>query len=315
LLVDIVNGFLGSGKTTFIQNLLKQLVPLERIVILVNEFGEVGIDGVLLVQDHLDVVELASGCICCSLAPDLGRQLFDIATKVKPDRVIIEPTGVATIQGLLSVVGSLRLEKYVEAIKVILLIDGAEFKDSYAGYQLFVESQIPLADIVIINKCDLIPPAVVQEIRKMISAIKQRATVLATKFGQVTLEQMGTPPTPGDLDNGGGGRCLRHHHHHDHFEKKIPTYQTFSRKYHGIFNLKKLKTFFDNFVNLPQGQVVRAKGIFQCPEGWQRIDFVPATGIVITPLAGSFEQSRVLIIGLDLNHLNLAENLQKCLLS
>ncbi|MEW6423230.1 MAG: GTP-binding protein [Bacillota bacterium] len=314
MLVDLVNGFLGSGKTTFIQNLVKQLVPLERIVILVNEFGDVGIDGVLLAQDDLDVVELASGCICCSLAPDLGRQLFDIAAKVKPDRVIIEPTGVATIQGLLSVAGSLRLEKYVEAIKVILLIDGAEFKDFHAGCQTFVESQISLADLVIINKCDLIPPAAVQEIRKTIATINQRATVLATEFGQVTLEQMGTPPTPGDLDNGGGGKCLRHHHHHDHLEKNIPAYQTFSREYDGIFNLNNLKTFFDRLGSRSKGEIARAKGIFRCPEGWHRIDFVPATGVVVTPLADSFEQSRVLIIGLDLNHLKLVENLQKCLL-
>ncbi|MCL6447872.1 MAG: GTP-binding protein [Armatimonadetes bacterium] len=315
MLVDIVNGFLGSGKTTFIQNLVKQLVPLERIVILVNEFGDIGIDGALLAKDDLEVVELTSGCICCSLAPDLGRQLLKIATKIKPDRVIIEPTGVATIQGLLSVVGGLRLEKYVEAIKVILLIDGVEFTDFHAGYQTFMESQISLADVVIINKCDLIPSAVVREIRKTISKINQRAIVLDTKYGQVALEQMGTPPVPGDLNDGGGDRCLRHHHHHDDFEKKITTYQTFTRKDHGIFDLNRLKKYFDSFGSLSQGQVVRAKGIFRCPEGWQRIDFVPASGTIITPLAENFDQSRVLIIGQNLVHSNLAENLQKCLLS
>ncbi|RKO67949.1 CobW family GTP-binding protein [Desulfofundulus salinus] len=311
MLVDIVNGFLGSGKTTFIQNLVKKLVPLERIVILVNDFGEVGIDGALLAQDDLDVVELASGCICCSLAADLGRQLLDIATKVRPDRVIVEPTGVATIQGLLSVIGSLRLEKYIEAVKVILLIDAAEFKDFHAGYRTFVESQISLADIVIINKCDLVSAAEAREIRKTISTVNRRATVVETTFGQVALEQMGAPPTPGDLPGGGGDECLRHHHHHHH-EKRLPTYQSFSREYEGVFDLKSLQNYFQSLNSLPQGKVVRAKGIFRCPEGWYRIDFVPATGTKTIPVTYNFDNSKVLIIGLDLNHLPLAGNLEKC---
>lgn len=310
MLVDIVNGFLGSGKTTFIQNLVKKLVPLERIVILVNDFGEVCIDGALLAQDDLDVVELASGCICCSLAADLGRQLFDIATRVRPDRVIVEPTGVATIQGLLSVIGSLRLEKYIEAVKVILLIDAAEFKDFHAGYRTFVESQISLADIVIINKCDLVSAAEAREIRKTISTVNQRATIVETTFGQVALEEMGAPPAPGDLPGGGGDIRLRHHHHHH--EKRLPTYQSFSREYEGVFDLKSLQNYFQSLNSLLQGKVVRAKGIFQCPEGWQRIDFVPATGTKTTPVTYNSGNSRVLIIGLDLNHLTLAGDLEKC---
>ncbi|AEG13703.1 cobalamin synthesis protein P47K [Desulfofundulus kuznetsovii DSM 6115] len=310
MLVDIVNGFLGSGKTTFIQNLVKKLVPLERIVVLVNDFGEIVIDGALLAQNDLDVVELSSGCICCSLAADLGRQLLDIATKVRPDRLIVEPTGVATIQGLLSVIGSLRLEKYIEAVKVILLIDAAEFKDFHAGYRTFVESQISLADIVIINKCDLVSAAEAREIRKTISTVNQRATVVETTFGQVALEQMGAPPAQGDLPGGGGDECLRHHHHHH--EKRLPTYQSFSREYKGVFDLKSLQNYFQSLNSLPQGKVVRAKGIFQCPEGWYRIDFVPATGIKANPVTVNLDNSRVLIIGLDLNHLSLAGSLEEC---
>lgn len=312
MLVDIVNGFLGSGKTTFIRHMVGQLVPLERIVILVNEFGEVGIDGALLAQDGPGVVELTSGCICCSLAPDLGRQLLGIATGINPDRVIIEPTGVATIQGLLSVVGSLKLEKYIEAVKVILLIDAAEFKDFQSDYPAFVEAQISLAHTVIINKCDLVSEAAVREIRRTISTINPQATVLSSTFGQVALEQMGAPPDRGGLHAGGGGDvCHRHLHHHNH-GKGVPTYQSFSRLYEGLFDPDRLVGFFRD---LAQSGVMRAKGIFRCPEGWQRIDLVPSTGVTAVPLTGSFNNSRVLIIGSGLNTTRLAGSLEKCRLA
>ncbi|MCL6557444.1 MAG: GTP-binding protein [Firmicutes bacterium] len=313
MLVDIVNGFLGSGKTTFIRHIARQLVPLERIVILVNEFGEVGIDGALLTNEGLGVVELTSGCICCSLAPDLGRQLLGIATGVNPDRVIIEPTGVATIQGLLSVVGSLKLEKYIEAVKVIFLIDAAEFKDFQSGYPAFLEAQISLAHTVIINKCDLVSEADAREIRQTISTINPQATVLSSTFGQVALEQMGAPPAQGDLYTGGGGdTCHRHLHHHHNHEKRVPTYQSFSRLYEGLFDPDRLIAFFRD---LAQSGVMRAKGIFRCPEGWQRIDFVPSTGVITALLAGSFDNSRVLIIGSGLNPARLAGSLEKCRLA
>lgn len=313
MLVDIVNGFLGSGKTTFIRHLARLLVPLERIVILVNEFGEVGIDGALLANDGLGVVELTSGCICCSLAPDLGRQLLGIATGIGPDRVIIEPTGVATIQGLLSVVGSLKLEKYIEAVKVIFLIDAAEFKDYFqTGCPAFLEAQISLAHTVIINKCDLVSEADAREIRQTISTINPQATVLSSTFGQVALEQMGAPPAQGGLDAGGGGDFSHRHLQHHNHEKMFPTYQSFSRLYEGLFDPDRLVGFFRD---LAQSGVMRAKGIFRCPEGWQRIDFVPSTGVITALLAGSFDNSRVLIIGSALDPATLAGNLEKCRLA
>ncbi|MGB9903350.1 MAG: CobW family GTP-binding protein [Desulfotomaculales bacterium] len=313
MLVDIVNGFLGSGKTTFIRHMARLLVPLERIVILVNEFGEVGIDGALLTNEGLGVVEMTSGCICCSLAPDLGRQLLNIATGVNPDRVIIEPTGVATIQGLLSAVGSLKLEKYIEAVKVIFLIDAAEFKDYFqTGCPAFLEAQISLAHTVIINKCDLVSEADAREIRQTISTINPQATVLSSTFGQVALEQMGAPPAQGGLDAGGGGDSSHRHLHHHNHEKMFPTYQSFSRLYEGLFDPDRLLVFFRN---LSQSGVIRAKGIFRCPEGWRRIDFVPSTGVITAPLAGSFANSRVLVIGSAIDPATLSGNLEKCRLA
>lgn len=313
MIVDIVNGFLGSGKTTFIQNIIRQMVPLEKLVILVNEFGEIGIDGMLLARDHSEVVELTSGCVCCTLAADLGRQLLDIATRLKPDRVIIEPTGVATIQGLLSVVGSLRLEKHVEAIKVIFMVDAAESEIFQGGYPMFWESQIARADVVVINKTDLVSPSAVREIRRSVSAINGRARIIETKFGEAAPEQMGAPPVPGDL-NGGGDEYLHHQHHHNHSDdRKIPDYQSFSKEYREIFDMNKLEAFFRNLSSPAQGEVIRAKGIFRGADGFRRIDYVPASGVTVNDLGGVFNSSRVLVIGRGFMTSDLEKKLQDCL--
>lgn len=313
MIVDIVNGFLGSGKTTFIQNIIRQMVPLEKVVILVNEFGEIGIDGMLLARDHSEVVELTSGCVCCTLAADLGRQLLDIATRLKPDRVIIEPTGVATIQGLLSVVGSLRLEKHVEAIKVIFMVDAAESEIFQGGYPMFWESQIARADVVLINKTDLVSPSAVREIRRSVSAINGRARIIETKFGEAALEQMGAPPVSGDL-TGGGDKNLHHQHHHNHSDdRKIPDYQSFSKEYREIFDMNKLEAFFRNLSSPAQGEVIRAKGIFRGADGFRRIDYVPASGVTVNDLGGGFSSSRVLVIGRGFMTSDLEKKLQDCL--
>lgn len=311
MIVDIVNGFLGSGKTTFIQNIIRQINPLEKVVILVNEFGEVGIDGVLLAKDGLDVVELTSGCVCCTLAPDLAAQLLGIATRIKPDRVIIEPTGVATVQGLLSIVGSLRLEKYVEAVKVILLLDAADVQNYHGAYPMFLESQIAHADVVVVNKSDLVSSSAVKKIQKAVSGINRRSSVIVTTFGQVTPDQMDTPPDPGDYKGGGGGECSHHHRHlEQNFTEGVSAYQSFSREYPGIFDMKKLKAFF---YSLSQSEVIRAKGIFFCAGGWRRVDYVPSAGVTVKELKESYEKSRVLIIGRNLGGSRLDKKLLECL--
>lgn len=111
--VDVVNGFLGSGKTTLIKNILLECPGREKIAVLVNEFGETGIDGELLGDSGAEVVELANGCICCTLKADMKSQIAYIAGRYKPQRLIIEPTGIATIGNVLGVLKSLSLAEHI----------------------------------------------------------------------------------------------------------------------------------------------------------------------------------------------------------
>src|SRR5208337_4352734 len=125
----VINGFLGSGKTTFILNILKDLGGGKRIVVLVNELGEVGIDGSLIKSRETEVVELANGCICCSLTADLKAQIIRIKKLYNPDLLLIEPTGAASIQGVLRILDAPGMEEHVEGFNVLLIIDAQRFLD------------------------------------------------------------------------------------------------------------------------------------------------------------------------------------------
>ena len=127
MIVDIVYGFLGAGKTTFISRVLKEWGSKEKTVVLVNEFGEVGIDGELLALQGGNVVEMPSGCICCTLQADFRSQLLDICRTIGPERVIIEPTGVATIAQVRSIIEAQLFENTIREINDILIADAYEY--------------------------------------------------------------------------------------------------------------------------------------------------------------------------------------------
>lgn len=311
MIIDIVHGFLGSGKTTFIQQLLEQLTPLEKVVILVNEFGQAGIDGVLLKQGGNEVVELSSGCICCTLKADLSRQVTEIASLIAPDRLVIEPSGVATIQNLLGILGGLRLEPYVQAVRVICIVDVADFLDLYGASPLFVRTQLEQANIIIINKCDLVTEDEAGKIKQEISLINEQAVVLLTQYGRVGLEQLDAPPVSADPASNGGG-ILPRHPNHESFE--TTHYHSFSRQTADTFSRSALRQFFTLLGDPSLGHIIRAKGIFKYTQGWMRLDFLPDT-VNEMELAGEFEYSRVVVIGYNLDHDRLAGELSRCILS
>jgi G3E family GTPase len=154
MVVDIVYGFLGSGKTTFITRVLGEWGERERIVVLVNEFGDVGIDGSLLRDRGGNVVEMPSGCICCTLQGDFRKQMLEIIESIKPQRLIIEPTGVATIGQIRSIVEAQMFENVIREVNHVLIADATGFMGLYKANPHFIESQVENARIVLLNKCD-----------------------------------------------------------------------------------------------------------------------------------------------------------------
>lgn len=329
MIVDIVFGFLGSGKTTFIIRALQQWGTEEKIVILVNEFGDVGIDGDLLSGQGGDVVEMPSGCICCSLQSDFRSQMLEISRSMKPGRVIIEPTGVATIAQIRSIVEAQLFEGTIEKINNILIADATGFMNLYKANRHFVESQVEHAHLALLNKCDKVDKRKAMVIQGAILAINPEISVLMTEFGAVDWAeyQLALSTAPCSRINMHEKHSLdaphvveqfftetsHADHHHFHEEEDALGYESFGRVYEGTsFDRKSLETFFQqlNTANSKMGEIVRAKGIFHI--GAKAILIEMASGEITSQPVGQVARSKVSIIGTGLNRDMISTSLQHC---
>jgi putative photosynthetic complex assembly protein 2 len=181
--VDIAVGFLGAGKTTFLRRMLDDADPSIRTVAIVNDFAELGIDASLLQGRGADVVELANGCICCSLKQDLANQLTSIVAKYAPQRVVIEPSGVADVASLLAVLNKPTLAPLIRAQRVYTVIDASAFQRDYARMTNYFEAQADLARVFIVNKVDLVEPAELRLVVASLRALNPLAEIVPANHG------------------------------------------------------------------------------------------------------------------------------------
>ncbi|MCL2336604.1 MAG: GTP-binding protein [Firmicutes bacterium] len=313
MIVNIVNGFLGSGKTTFIKNLISRPTDRGKLVVLVNEFGEIGLDGLFLAESGLEVVEMASGCVCCTLSADLKKQVERIAVQYQPDRLVIEPSGVATIDSVIKVLNNLSLERYVEAIKVILIIDASGFESLYEVAHLFVVAQIKAAQVVFINKCDQVTAREAAEIKNTVLTINNQARVFMGSYGKITnqesrLDALDMLDVVSDsIDDGEG---INGPHHHVHAAEQ--DYESYSAELAGTFDLSLLEDFFQRLDTAYRGKIVRAKGIFNCQQGWQRVEYA-SRRVETADFNGQIDVSKFVFIGNDLNSMELQNEINNCM--
>ena len=171
LAVNLVLGFLGAGKTTLVARLLDHLKGRERVALVVNEFGAVGIDGAVLEGRAVDTVELSSGCVCCTLKAPLQAALGELAGRGDIDRVIIEASGVAQADDLVAALA----EDDLSLGPIIAVVDAARFAQLNAMLGPFYAGQVARADVVIVNKCDLAGAATLSEVAEAVAALNPRA--------------------------------------------------------------------------------------------------------------------------------------------
>ena len=313
MIVDIVFGFLGAGKTTFIIKALEEPRSDEKTVVLVNEFGEVGIDGDLLANQGGNVIEMPSGCICCTLQSDFRSQMLDITRSIRPDRVIIEPTGVATIKQIRSIVEAQLFEDVIEKIHNIMIADAGGFMKLYKANRHFVESQVENAQLVLLNKCDRVDKRKAQLTRSAISAINPEITIMMTEFGTVDWAEYRmalSTVVSRDLPHHHDGK--KHHHHH-HEEEDELGYTSFGLVYdHKSFDYDALEKFFRelNDSESKMGDIIRAKGVFQIGGKWSLMEL--ASGEFSSQPLKQANQSKVSIIGNDLDQDMITEVLNAC---
>jgi G3E family GTPase len=324
--VDVVFGFLGSGKTTFITRVLREWGDREKIVVLVNEFGEVGIDGALLQGLGGNVVEMPSGCICCTLQADFRSQIMDIFRTIRPQRVVIEPTGVATIGQIRSILEAQLFEEAFETIRYVLVADATGFMGLYKANPRFVESQARGAHLILLNKCDRVDRKRAVLIRDALSALNTEATVLMTEFGAVDWGQYQAALTT-TLDTGAwhAGRDLAPGPHpaeqehgeglfHIHEEQDTLGYESFGLVYEGLtFDRQMLQDLFEQLNASKMGEVVRAKGIFLVNGKWILMEL--ASGEFSSQPVKQAENSRVSVIGRSLKRKEIGAAFERCITS
>lgn len=175
--IYIVAGFLGAGKTTYIKQLMAAL-PVEKTVILENEFGEVNIDGTLLRQGSYDVVEITSGCICCSLKAGFTQAILDISQRLQPDRIIIEPSGMGLLSGILEILNSPALQQLCTVRSVVTVIDGENYLEQEDVFGEFFKDQIVNGGLLFVSKTETIADTQAAEIRQSLRRLNEKAPIL-----------------------------------------------------------------------------------------------------------------------------------------
>ena len=215
--VDIVSGFLGAGKTTFIKKLIGEAIQGEQTVLIENEFGEIGIDGGFLKDSGVEIKEMNSGCICCSLAGDFATSLKEILTKFKPDRIIIEPSGVGKLSDVMKAVADVEEELEVEHNCAVTVVDVKKCKMYMKNFGEFFNNQIQFAGTIILSRADIADQKKIDEAVALIRNVNPTATIITTPITELTGEKLlEVLESPVDLKKELLDEMAHEHDHHHH---------------------------------------------------------------------------------------------------
>ena len=188
--IDIISGFLGAGKTTFIKKLLQEAISGEQVVLIENEFGEIGIDGGFLKDSGIEIREMNSGCICCSLVGDFGKSLSEVLTKYKPDRIIIEPSGVGKLSDVMKAVQNVAGHMDVHIDSSLVVVDGKKCKMYMKNFGEFFNNQVEHAGTIVLSRTDITDTAKIQKDVEMIREKNPKAAIVTTPLAELGGSQL-----------------------------------------------------------------------------------------------------------------------------
>ena len=228
--IDIISGFLGAGKTTLIKKLLGEALKGQQVVLIENEFGEIGIDGGFLKDAGVNITEMNSGCICCSLVGDFGTALKDVITKFNPDRIIIEPSGVGKLSDVIKAVQGVAEDAPIELNSLVTVADANKCKMYMKNFGDFYNNQVESAHTIVLSRTQNMKQDKLEACVAMIREHNKEAAVITTPWDELTGEQllaaMEKPVSLADMVMAEEEICPvcgghhdhdhEHEHHHDH---------------------------------------------------------------------------------------------------
>lgn len=337
--IDIISGFLGAGKTTLIKKLLSEGFKGEQVVLIENEFGEIGIDGGFLKEAGIEIREMNSGCICCSLVGDFGKSLHEVVDTYHPDRILIEPSGVGKLSDVIKAVQDVQGEIDAELNSFTTVVDVTKCKIYRKNFGEFFSNQIEYAGAVILSRTDKAKPEKIQESVALLRELNEKAPIITTPIeqlpGEKILETMESSKSLEDellAEVAKEAHDHEHHHHHDHEEHEHHHHDgecscgcghhhhDHEGHHHAdevftSWGKETIHTYTKDEVSAilktleedgSYGNVLRAKGMVAGADGeWIYFDMVPEEHEVRT---GAPEYTgRICVIGAELNEDKLAE--------
>ena len=278
--IDIVSGFLGAGKTTLIKKLLKEALAGTQTVLIENEFGEIGIDGGFLKDAGIEIKEMNSGCICCSLVGDFGTSLKEVLNTYHPDRILIEPSGVGKLSDVMKAVQNAGLGTEVELNSAVAVVDASKCKMYIKNFGEFFINQIEHAGTIILSRTDVASEEKVKQAVELIREHNEKATIITTPLAQLEGKEIlatieGAKDLEAELMEQVKAMHDEHEHHHHHHADEIFTSWGFETP--ATYTTAEVEGFLKELDNEEKyGIVLRAKGMIPAADGtWIYFDYVP----------------------------------------
>lgn len=210
--IDIISGFLGAGKTTLIKKLLDEALSGEKLVLIENEFGEIGIDSGFLKDSGIEITEMNSGCICCSLVGDFGKNLREVIARFHPERILIEPSGVGKLSDVKKAVAEVEKEQEVKQNALVTVVNAGKASKQMKAFGEFFNNQIENATTIILSRTQNVTPEQLALCVKQIQSLNSKAAIITTPWEQISGEQILRVMEGRDSLE----QKLKEEHHHGH---------------------------------------------------------------------------------------------------
>ncbi|MDS0524666.1 GTP-binding protein [Clostridium sp. SHJSY1] len=305
--IDIISGFLGAGKTTLIKKILESNLKKEKLAIIENEFGEVSIDGDLLKDTNIDMKEINSGCICCSLVGDFKEAIKEIIKKYSPERIIIEPSGVAKLSDIIKSCKSIAINNNISINNVFTVIDSINYESYINNFGEFYKDQIKNAKTIILSKRENDSEAQIEQISKSIRNINKDSSIITAPLDEmdgndilVIAEEDSKRENEKNISikkSFGVGKVNKVSHSHS----ANNIFNNWGIETEKAFSKSTLEEIFETIVrDKSYGKILRGKGIVQLEGGnWGEFHYTP--GRFNLSSTTSQKVGKIVIIGEDVN--------------